>query len=136
MFTQLRGRRVKNRIMKTTVVPDIYSIGLSIVNKKPVKDLEKVFVDDSVTSGADTTLVDGDQSDSRLADILSVISDLQLKVTTLQNENKTLFTMMKSMGRCGCDSNRNYMVPVQHNLVSAVCIVWSWLQYTMFAGHG
>ena len=44
MFPQFKDRRIVNRQVKRTILPDIIALGNSIANKAIDKDLDKIFV--------------------------------------------------------------------------------------------
>ena len=52
-FSQYKDRRVINRQVKHTIVPDIFNLGYSLVNKSSSNELDKIFVNKDESLAAD-----------------------------------------------------------------------------------
>ena len=108
-YPQYRDKRIRSRQVKKTVVPDIYKMGLSLVNKIPIRDLDKLFIDNNVP------LTESDHTDGRsaeptvesLTDIIKIVADLQLAVSTLERDNKKLYDKIKFLPQCTCQGQQS-----------------------------
>ena len=80
-FPQLSERRPINRQIKHEILPDIFLLGYSIINKLVAKDLEKMFapVSEKATTSAECPQ-DGTQ------DIIVVLTKLSERVSSLEKE--------------------------------------------------
>ena len=116
-FPQLSDRKPKQRQIKSTIVPDIYQCGLSLVNGLVTKELCKMYPATKSNSTADTSLnesiedteVRSDLLKSELGNIFAIVMNLQHKVSSLENdvsslkdENRDLTTLLNLF----CDKER------------------------------
>ena len=87
-FPQYRDRKPINRQVKKTLLYDIATLGYSLVNNAPLKDMDKVFHPLSSPPPAQPTDCASpqhtDQAD--LADLLTVVANLTSRVTQLEKE--------------------------------------------------
>ena len=111
-FPEYKDKRVINRQVKSKAVTDIITMGLSVVNKLPTKDLDSVFVHkkaQDVTSSPDYTLhtLDTTEFSQLLISVANMKRDLDMMKDTvekLKEENKSLSEQIKS-SYCNCPSN-------------------------------
>jgi len=80
--------------VKNTIIPDIYHLGYSLVNKVPSKEVDKAFVvKDSAFPNLNT-----DEIQELLQAVTSLskkVNSLQVQVTTLSSDNKSLHNEVK-----------------------------------------
>jgi hypothetical protein len=96
ILPQFKDRRIVNRQVKRTVVPDIISLGYSLINKAADKDLDKIFLnrDPPNTEGNDQ-LTNAQLNELlellvTVADLGSRVGELEKKLRNVNAENQSL----------------------------------------------
>lgn len=90
-FSELNSKRPINRQSKTKAVSDIFSLGYSLVNKSPAKELDKIFIHNAAAGdAADQTqqTIDTDE----FAELLLTVASMRQELSTLQDTVVTLST--------------------------------------------
>jgi hypothetical protein len=94
MFPKFANMRAKNRIITNTAITDIRNLGFSLVNKSPLRDLDKTFVEVEQPSTKNPELDDNTSSNQKLLETILLVQDrvtsLECKVATLEDENTKL----------------------------------------------
>ena len=88
-FSQYKDRRAINRQVKHTIVPDIFNLGYSLVNKSQSNELDKIFVNKDESLAADTDSDMAALSVSEYQELLQVVADLTQRLTYLESKVKT-----------------------------------------------
>jgi hypothetical protein len=93
MFPQFKDFRTRNRQVIRTVTPDIVTLGYSIVNEQPMKDLEKL----SVSCGSGSTEQAPTNNNDEISNLLEIVTSISQKmlqmetdISRLKNENSQL----------------------------------------------
>ncbi len=94
-FPQYKERKVINRQVKNTIIPDILILGLTITNNIPAKDLDKIFQSPnklsesaSLTPDSKAEVVEKQLED--LASLLQIMLELRGRVDKLETEVRTI----------------------------------------------
>ena len=86
-FPQFKDRRPINRQVKKTLIHDITVLGYSLMNKSPLKDVDKIF---HQTGPASSSFTDGDDTDtsqtSEIAELVLVVASLNSRLSKLEVE--------------------------------------------------
>jgi hypothetical protein len=95
-FVQFKGRRIVNHKSKTRVISDIVTLGSSLVNRMPSKELDKLF---SELHGNETNTMRQDQSVAELIQAFAKLSTclkmVEQEVLQLKMENNDLTNVNK-----------------------------------------
>ena len=118
VLPETTGKRPIKRQNKNTVIPDIYCIGYSIVNKSPSRDLDNVFAKASASAALDDDVGDAHSSDNTksdaftepevpptgktLSDLSSVVAFFMARIETLEAE---LADVKMQLGKVTCASS-------------------------------
>ena len=89
-FSQYKDRRAINRRqVEHTIVPDIFNLGYSLVNKSPSNERDKIFVNKDESLAADTDSDMTAPSVPEYQELLQVVADLTQRLTYLEGKVKT-----------------------------------------------
>lgn len=96
ILPQFKDRRVVNRQVKRTIVPDILSLGYSVINKAADKDLDKIFQNrDSHNVESHENLSNAQLNE--LLELLGTVAALGTKVDVLEKKLQDLVTENQSL---------------------------------------
>ena len=94
-FPQYNERKVINRQVKNTIIPDILILGLTITNNIPAKDLDKIFQSPNKLSESASLTPDSkegvvEKQVEDLASLLQIMLELRGRVDKLETEVRTI----------------------------------------------
>jgi hypothetical protein len=103
MFPIYNNKRLKSRMVKNTLVPDIYNMGISLVEQTPTKDLEKMFAEYNTTKTDDWDAGDDSPFDHvEIAQLITTVSNLQIKLVAIEAELIVLRKDKSEREPCHC----------------------------------
>ena len=88
IFPQYKDKRIVNRQVKHTIVPDICNLGFSVVNKSVHKDLYKIFTSNGASDNPSSSGPNGHNmpSVSEVTRLLEIVTKLQTKVNAMEKD--------------------------------------------------
>lgn len=80
IFPEYKDRRCVNRVAKHKLIADIYSLGYSLVNKKAMRELEKIFPQ-KLVQNKETT-----DDEAELSNLIKTITSLKRRLDEVEKE--------------------------------------------------
>ena len=114
LFPQYKDDRPINRQSNRTIVPDIISLGSSLLNKLPTKELDKIFKHSAKPSSSQE--VSSDPEDE--SDLLKQIIDNRERISKLERLVKSLSTLVTRLGG-SVNGEQEIIFPVSTETLSA-----------------